>query len=356
MKLKISGFLRSGDQRLLDPAEYQPVDARNQTKEYLGNIQGSYEEGGFISAAAGFEGDYRSVDSTDIGDKDRQNDALYANASLKLFGGSLVANGGGRLDNNSQFGTFMSWNGEAKYRFRDGLEIRGAVERSFALPSFRDMYMTPQTIVYNDASGSTRCAVTGSNPGLTPEDFISYEAGIKKTQEKLSESAVWFFRNSPDMIQYTGTTQGITATSSPENVKAATMGLEVKVDLAATDNLTLSAQYNLLFIEDANNNTGTSYVFGGNNDNKVYRVDITYKLPFDTKIGVAVNYVDYKKDCMERVLSPYLLLNARATQKLNDNVSVALQVDNILDNKDYETETGYPMPGRLVSASAAMVF
>jgi outer membrane cobalamin receptor len=357
VKLKISGFLRSEDQRISDPAEYQPVDAKNLKKEYQADISGSYEEGGYISVVAGYEGDYRSIDSNEIGSVNRQNSAFDANASLKAFGGTLVVNGGGRLDNNSQYGSLLSWNGDAKYRFKDGLEMRGAVEDYFSLPSFSDVYGPAETFVYQDPSNNQKCAVLTGNEGLKPEEFMSYEAGLRKVQEKLSESAVWFLRDSKNMIEWTDSVQGITTTSRPENVqKATTMGLEVKVDLTPFDFFALSAQYNLLFIEDANNNTGTSYVLGGNCNNKNYRLDASFKLPFDIKLGIAANYVDYKKDYRGRALNPYFLLDARATQKLNENINIALQVDNILDNKAYQTVSGYPMPGRIVSASAGMVF
>lgn len=305
---------------------------------------------------AGYEGDYRSVDSNEFTGVSREDNALDADASIKAFGGALVVNGGGRLDNNSQFGTLTSWNADAKYRFTDGLEMKGGVENSFSLPSFADMYMPTQTFVYSDPSGSRKCAVLDSNPGLKPEQFISYEAGMEKSQDKLTESAVWYLRDSTDMIEWTGSSQGITTTSSPENVKASTMGLEVKVDFTPLDFVSISGQYSLLFIEDAANNTGTSYVFGGNNDNKVYRLDAAFKLPYKINLGVGADYVDYKKDYAGRTLSPYFLMDVRATQKLNDNVAVSLQVDNIFDNKTYESVSGYPMPGRIVSASAGFVF
>jgi vitamin B12 transporter len=347
VNLKVDGYLRSSDLKFQDPAG--PTDSRQITKEYQASMLGIYGEGGYISAVAGYVVNLRTADSTATGDRDVLTNAGIANASARLFSGSLIINAGGRYDNNSQYGSFLSENAAAKYKFPDGLEMRGSFEKSFSAPTFSEAYWVEINPAYAYANLG--------NPNLKPEEFTSYEAGIKKQQDKLTESVIWSLRDTTNKIENQIFADGMTTTYTPMNIqKDRTMGLDAQVIFEPFKFWTITAQYNLLFIEDQNTNTGTAYVLGGNSDNKVYRLLSMLKMPYDIKLGVTLEYVDYKKDYTGQPLTPYLLLGAKATQKLNDYMQVYLEVDNIMDNKEYQVVKGYPMPGRIVEAGATIEF
>lgn len=358
MKVKIDGFMRSGDLRFDNPGAYIPVHSKNIKKEYQASLLGIYQEGGAVSVVAGYETNLKSIDSNMAGQRETANNAAISNVSVKLFSETLLVSAGGRVDINSQFGTYPSENISAKYKFQDGLELRAAFDKSFSAPKFGELYW-PQTV---DVYGNTTYVMKG-NENLKVEEFTAYEAGFEKKHDKMRESVTWFYRDSTNMISWTdtvqdgGTVTGVTVTSSMVNIsKASTMGLEVEIEIKPFDFWTISAQYNLLFIEDSKTNTGAAYVNGGNANNKTYRVYTSLDLPYKAKLGITADYVDYKRDYRGKNIEPYLLLNAKITQELSQNMEIYLQVDNILDNKDYQVIAGMPMPGRIVAAGAKLEF
>jgi len=362
MKIKIDGYMRSGDLRFKDPLAYDPQDTKNIKKEYQGSILGVYQENSMISLVGGYEGNVKTIDGNTIGTRQTVNEAGILNAALKLFNESFLVGVGGRLDDNSQFGTYASENLSAKYKFQDGLELRASCDNSFSAPDFGMLYwpdlVSPPDGVYNTIT----TYVMKSNPDLKVEQFTTYEVGISKKQNNIKEAVTWFFRNSTNMIDYRDTVAdggaaGVTITTQPVNInKASTMGLEVKFDLKPFEWWDMSAQYNLLFIEDNTINTGTAYVNGGNANNKDYRLSNSFKLPFEAKLAITADYVDYKHDYRGYPLDPYFLLGAKATQQLSPNMEIYLEVDNILDNKDYHVVAFMPMPGRIVTAGATLEF
>jgi outer membrane cobalamin receptor len=365
MKVKIDGFMRSGDLRFKDPIAWPlPLDTKNIKKEYQASLLGIYQENSMVSVVAGYEANAKTIDGNTIGQKQTVNNAAISNASLKLFNETLLLSIGGRVDVHSQYGTYSSENISAKYKFQDGLELRAAFDKSFSAPDFGKLYwpdvvapIDPDSL-YNTYTGY----IMKSNAALKVEEFTTYEAGFTKKHDNMKEAVTWFFRDSTNMFGYKDTVvdggaAGVTITSQVVNInKASTMGLEVRFDIKPFDFWEISAQYNLLFIEDANTNTGAAYVNGGNANNKTYRLFTSFKLPNDAKLGITADYVDYKNDYRGIALEPYFLLGAKATQRLSPNLEIYLQVDNILDTKDYHVVAYMPMPGRIVTAGATLEF
>ncbi|HRU39983.1 MAG TPA: TonB-dependent receptor, partial [Candidatus Goldiibacteriota bacterium] len=171
-----------------------------------------------------------------------------------------------------------------------------------------------------------------------------------------------FMRDSTNMISWKeevagAGTESVTITTKTANIdRAKAMGIEVKLDVQPFDFLALSAQYNLVFLEDNMTNTGNSYVNEGNYNNKNYRFYALVKLPYSITAGVNAEYIDYRTDYRGKPVEPYFLMHLRVNQKLSKNMDLYVQVDNLLDNKDYRVVSGMPMPGRLVFAGAELVF
>jgi len=90
---------------------------------------------------------------------------------------------GGRLDDNSQFGTHATYRGGLVYRLAAGLRLRASVGTGFKEPTFYE----------NFAHGF----VTG-NPSLDPERSRSWEAGI----ERGGIAVAYFNQRFRDLIEY----------------------------------------------------------------------------------------------------------------------------------------------------------
>ena len=90
---------------------------------------------------------------------------------------------GGRLDDNSQFGTHATYRGGLVYRLAAGLRLRASVGTGFKEPTFYE----------NFAHGF----VTG-NPSLDPERSRSWEVGI----ERGGIAVAYFNQRFRDLIEY----------------------------------------------------------------------------------------------------------------------------------------------------------
>ncbi len=340
--LKINGFLRSSDLIYDNPDIYYSVHSRHIKKEYQASVTGIYEKEEWISLLAGLEWNLKDLDSTDVGKKNMMNNAGIINATIKFFQEKLILNSGARFDFNSQYGNFNSENLIAAYKFPDKLEIYGAIDRSFSSPTFGNLYWPEMSYEF---MGTTY--IYASNPDLKPEQIITYEAGIKKGFEKIDEKISIYYKDITDLIKYVDEVSGNTITNKPINIDwAKVFGLELNINYTPFDFLTLSGKCDFKLEQNEKINTGTAYTLGGYEIDSSYRIATLVKLPFSITLGLNGDYVSFNKDYKGREIKSYFVMGGRLTQKINDNFEVYLQIENILDNKDYKVISGYPMPGR----------
>lgn len=108
---------------------------------------------------------------------------------LADIGGAVSLNGGGRLEDNRQFGTFFTWRGGAAWRLGAATRLRASAGTGFKEPTFLE----------NFATGF----VTG-NPDLRPERSVSWEAGLEHTVPgtALAVTATYFDQRFRDVIVF----------------------------------------------------------------------------------------------------------------------------------------------------------
>lgn len=341
MVLKLNGYLRSADLIYDDPDTYYPVYSRHIKKEYQTAITGIYEEGEWFSLLSGVELNIKNLDSTDIGKKSTLNSAAIVNGTLKFLKKKLIVNGGVRFDFNSQYGNFNSTNLTASYKFPDKLEVYGSIDKSFSAPTFGNLYWP--TLTYDFGT----IYIYTSNSDLKPEQEISYEAGLKKSFDKIDESICLYYKDITNIIRYVDEASGNTITNKPINIDwAKVMGFELEVNYFPFDFLTLKGKCDFKLEKNEKSNTGTAYTLGGYEVESTYRLAAFVKMPFNITIGINGDYINYNKDYKGRDIKPYFLLGGRLTQQINENFEVYLQVENLLDNKEYKTIANFPMPGR----------
>ena len=153
--------------------------------------------------------------STGRAENSRENIAGYAHA-LTSFG-RLALNGGIRVEDNEQFGNFVSFQGGSALALRPGARIRIAGGRGIKEPTFPEAF----------ASGFAR-----GNPNLDPERSTSWEVGFE--QQILGAvriGATWFDQAFEDLIQFTFSPLD-PADPNYFNVAAAdSRGLELELDV-----------------------------------------------------------------------------------------------------------------------------
>ena len=352
VKGKLSGYMRSGQIRILNPA-YSSY-SNHKKKEYSGSFYMIYDEGGYFSGMTGYDAGLKEVDSTNIGNTTNANHASVTNISVKMLDDKLIINTGFRADFNSGYGNMTSENLSIKYRFPENVDVRASFDKSFSAPTLGDLYWPEEDFGYS--FWNMKYNFMKGNPGLKPENSTTFEVSVGKKDEKISESVTFFKSEIANLIEWKYFTDGVSLTNTPVNItRASITGFEAKVDFKPADFLAVYARYTYLRAVDQDHKQlpyrpeGT--VEGG----------INIKFPFETKLTVNGQYIDSRKyidplDELEKTLKPYYLFNCSVSHKISKNFKVAVDVTNLLDNTTYETKRYYSMPGRVFNAEIQVSF
>ena len=159
---------------------------------------------------------------------------------------------GGRLDENSAFGSFPTMRASLAYVLSAGMRVRASAGSAFTAPSFYQ----------NFASGY----VTG-NPTLQPEHSRSEELGVDAflADGKVTLKATGFVQQFHDIIDYSG--NATPGTPSYYNIAGADAnGIELQGEYRAAGGVTLSGGYTYTATRTTaigfDSTTGASYVPG----------------------------------------------------------------------------------------------
>ena len=129
--------------------------------------------------AAGIETARDDIESTNLGDHDRDRDALFA--EIGRFEGPLTFALQGRVDFQDPWGQITTGAIGGRWRISPKIAVRGSLGSSFRAPSFTDLY-------YQSPS-------TEGNPELEPERGHTVEIGLEGSDFSLS-----FFRRQADPV------------------------------------------------------------------------------------------------------------------------------------------------------------
>jgi len=154
----------------------------------------------------------------------RTNTGFFTQALISAGRSALTV--GGRLDDNSQFGTHGTYRAGLVYRVRGETRLRVSVGTGFKEPSFFENYATGFVL---------------GNPDLDPERSRSWEIGI----ERGAISLTYFNQRFRDLIEY----NPAPPPGEPNyfNVGAAIAnGIEASVGTSVATNLAVSINYTYL--------------------------------------------------------------------------------------------------------------
>jgi len=148
---------------------------------------------------------------------DRTNVGYYAHLMGERRG--LAGNAGIRLEDNEQYGTFVTYQLGLSYALTDsGTRFRGTLGSGLKEPTFFEAYAT---------------GFTTGNPDLRPEKSLVWDLGVEQTlgSSGASISLSWFDQTFEDLIQYTGSPPEPTAPNFYNVAKASSRGLETEVQV-----------------------------------------------------------------------------------------------------------------------------
>jgi iron complex outermembrane receptor protein len=270
------------------------------------------------------------------------NFSLAAEQDLKIGGGIFMIAGGG-----FNFLNPVSSNGNAlrssasvfnanfgiSYSPEDRVALHANLAAKSRFPTLKEFYSETQ-------------GRNVSNPDLVPEQSVNTEAGVSFRYYRENIFMLNFFYSGvKSMIQEVSLPGGL---RQYQNIgKVVMAGLEFSTDYQY-ENFKIDLNYTYLYAKNRTENSATDkleyrpehsasltaqylFEFGLSLNAEIFYIGKEYGINLDN--GAIVSMPDYQ------------LLNFRAAQKIFGNYQFYIRVNNIFD-KRYESEYGYPQPGR----------
>ena len=303
------------------------------------------------------EGTYHSnfgggmvVDEDPPLDARRTTLAGYVEALMDLPGG-VAGTAGLRLDNNSAFGTFVTWRGGASWKVLPGTRVRASAGTAFKAPTFAENFANSPF----EVGDST----------LTPEQSAGWEVGAEQVLAggRATIGVVWFDQYFSQQIQYAFQAPG--APTYFNLGKATARGLEAQAAIHPMPEWTLGASYALLASEVTDTGGAASPGFSQGDPlirrprhsariwtgvQPVPAVQVGAELRL---VGAAYD-VDFRDFPSARVTLPaHQVLDAHGSVTLlwgagtRPTVALTGRVENLL-NEEYEAIVGFPGRSRTV--------
>jgi iron complex outermembrane receptor protein len=254
--------------------------------------------------------------------------AAYFNIEQRLFS-KLLLNVGVRVDNNSRTGTEWIPSAGLSLPLSDATVFKAIVSKGFRNPTIREMYMFPP-----------------QNPDLKSERLMNYELSFaqKMLDYKLDFDVNIFYIKGDNAIQT------IMSEGKPLNVNTGEIenyGLELSSSYRITSNFKLSANYSWLNMK---------YKIEAAPEHKLYAgFDWSVsKWRFASGVQHIGNlYASVATDNM--VKDSFTLWNARIAYRICKPLELFVKGENLL-SREYEINTGYPMPKATVFGGVNLKF
>jgi len=218
------------------------------------------------------------------------------------------------------------------YKATNNLRLHSNVSNKKRFPTLKEMYAEIFGKYF-------------ANPNLENEKSINFETGFSYLISNSSSiSGNIFYSEIKNLIQLVSLQQN---TRQFQNVDARIKGLELifKTNLLDVD---LNMNYTFLEVSNISANADSKFLEYRPRHNLSAVFSTGYDFGFRWFTGI--NFIGYQfgvnGNTVEMIRMPdYLLLEALIAQKVFDSFELYLKVDNITD-KYYETDWGFPMPGR----------
>lgn len=181
-----------------------------------------------------------------------------------------------------------------------------------------------------------------ANPGLAPEQSFNYELGAFISNNNLTASAALFYSDVKDLIQIVSLGGNVRQYQNVNKAELKGTEFELKYNFSVFNsaiNYTYLSSKNVTENSDLPNRPTHSINLLLNR-----RYDSGFEWNTETSFISKQYSFDSDSKGMKR-LPDYLILNARIAQMLFSNYMLYFRVNNIID-KYYETEYGFPQPGR----------
>ena len=286
---------------------------------------GSKEESGSDHTLTwGAEIKHNWIDSTDIGNQQDLNGALFIQdvwqpAELE----KLNITAGMRYDYHQIFGGQFNPRIGISYRLQDELSFHASVGRAYRTPTYNDLYWPEDGYV-------------GGNPDLFPETAWAYEAGMRLINKKGDTKAEFniFRKNVNELINWAADNEGVWR---PSNIGSARVdGIEVII-----------GNLNYTYLDAVDLDTDSQL-----KPKHKYGFGLTYLNQFgENEDDFTVNLDGYMVAGRPDNLESYYLFDANVSKNITINkenkqkITFSFSIKNLLDQQP-ELVSGYPIERR----------
>ncbi len=276
----------------------------------------------------GWESRFESINSSNIGQHDRNNHGIYAEYK-GFYWKKLVANAGAYINYNSSFGWQVYPGVDLAYLFLPGWKFAVNAGSGQRIPSFTDLYL-------NQKPGNV------GNPDLRPENAWQYEANIQYAWNSLKVQAGYFFRDVSQFIDWVREKPGVPY--SPFNIgRNQIHGINARISqqikIKEHHSFGYFVSYNYLHPKIRSvENVQSKYVLESLRNQLIIGVNYGYK-GFSFQLNNRL---------IERELNKaYILLDLRLNYKIKQ-FTIYTDISNLL-NSTYKEAGAVPMPNRWFS-------
>ncbi len=229
----------------------------------------------------------------------------------------LIFSTGVRMENHELFGSVVLPKAGVVVNATSTTALRLSAAKGFRSPTIRELYLFP-----------------APTPDLQPEKMWNYEAGLSQTLgQKLRLEAVLFRSEGSDLVRVQGRYPNLVLVNSGEFLHT---GYEISASWLPFAGWEVTAAWSKLDLDDQTMNSPGK------------KVSLALDVPLKSlRFSLAAQRILdlYGADSHAQPLDDYTLVDASLRWQARTWLSGRLLLKNCFD-AEYQTMTGYPMPGR----------
>jgi vitamin B12 transporter len=324
-------------------------DNRVESDEFSLQIDYSIDDTALITAGAVFRDDEASNAG---GLSDNYEQAGIWSQLIMPIGEKFEFRGGLRFDNFSGYDNTFDGNLELVFYLSEYTSLFSKIATSYAPPAPVDLFFDEDDTLVDDGLGGVDIVSTSTS--INPEESESYEIGIRQylLDGKLEWSAVLFRSDITDLITYVSLYDPNGPSVSDDEYGSDTFN----IDEATTEGVEFETSY--AFNQKVNLGLGYTYLTAKNETTDERLAQRPRHLVTGSVVYQASDSLSFGADVLGQFdrergvfsssnedIEDYFVVNAVTNWRVNDELSLFVRVDNLLD-EDYAPILGYPALGR----------
>jgi vitamin B12 transporter len=250
--------------------------------------------------------------------------SVYASLNYNGVDSNLNVELGGRMNVHSRYGSNYTYTFNPSYKLSEQFRLFGSIATAFKSPGLFQLY--------DGLSG---------NPNLKAEESINYEIGFQQQHAVIDNRLVFFYREIENGIDYNYVTFKYF-----NFFQQIARGLEYELNLRPADFLSFHANYTYLSItENTQNrvllNKDTAYRYAIKRPKHSLNANFNFQITPSFTLSANIKHVSRRHDVggymkADVLLSGYTLFGTHADYRVNKNLNVFTDLQNITNKKFFD--------------------